>query len=240
MLPAVSKSAMPHEERGALRAPVLGAFYSWWSRLDWDRWSFTAALSLYGGAVGGFAVVANLLGRTPGFLDPVRLNGSDGLFIYASGVTAGAVLVVPMAYWAHGGKGAPTMGRQSLGLPQWSLLAVGYAIFFPLLIGGFFLPFALLFLSVYTGVIELTGVLYASTDTLLLSPLRGLVTGAGFLYSTMWCSVFFFFGAVLVDRLDAKARPRQGVVRWIAALVLSALVIAAAAFAPATLLARLG
>ena len=184
--------------------------------------------------------MANLLGRTPGFLDPVRLDGSDGLFIYASGVTAGAVLVVPMAYWAHGGKWASTMGRRSLGLPQWSLLAVGYAIFFPLLIGGFFLPFALLFLSVYTGVIELTGLLYASADTLLLSPLRGLATGAGFLFSTMWCSAFFFIGAVLLDRLDAKARPHQGIVRWIAALALSALVIAAAAFAPATLLARLG
>ena len=239
MLPAVSKSAMSHEEREARRAPVLGAFYSWWSRLDWDRWSFTAALSLYGGAVGGFAVVANLMGRTPGFLDPVRLDGSDGLFIYASGVTAGAAVVVPMAYWAHGGKWASNMGRRSLGILQWSLLAVGYAIFFPLLIGGFFLPFALLFLSVYTGVIELSGLLYASADTLLLSPLRGLATGAGFLFSAMWCSVFFFFGAVLMDRLDAKARPRQGVV-WIAALALSALVIAAATLVPATLLARLG
>ena len=240
MMPAILASVISHERRGALRAPVLRVFHSWWSALDWDRWSFTAALSLYGGAVGGFAVVANLLGRTPGFLDPVRLNGSDGLFIYASGVTAGAALVVPMAYWAHGGKWASTMGRRSLGLPQWSLLAVGYAIFFPLLIGGFFLPFALLFLSVYTGVIELTGLLYASADTLLLSPLRGLATGAGFLFSTMWCSAFFFVGAVLLDRLDAKARPRQGIVRWIAALALSALVIAAAAFAPATLLARLG
>ena len=239
MLPAVSKSAMSHEEREARRAPVLGAFYSWWSRLDWDRWSFTAALSLYGGAVGGFAVVANLMGRTPGFLDPVRLNGSDGLFIYASGVTAGAAVVVPMAYWAHGGKWASNMGRRSLGILQWSLLAVGYAIFFPLLIGGFFLPFALLFLSVYTEVIELSGLLYASADTLLLSPLRGLATGAGFLFSAMWCSVFFFFGAVLMDRLDAKARPRQGVV-WIAALALSALVIAAATLVPTTLLARLG
>ena len=239
MLPAVSTSAMSHEVRGALRAPVLGAFYSWCSRLDWDRWSFTAALSLYGGAVGGFAVVANLMGRTPGFLDPVRLDGSDGLFIYASGVTAGAAVVVPMAYWAHGGKWASNMGRRSLGILQWSLLAVGYAIFFPLLIGGFFLPFALLFLSVYTGVIELSGLLYASADTLLLSPLRGLATGAGFLFSAMWCSVFFFFGAVLMDRLDAKARPRQGVV-WIAALALSALVIGAATLVPATLLARLG
>ena len=239
MLPAVSKSAMSHEEREARRAPVLGAFYSWWSRLDWDRWSFTAALSLYGGAVGGFVVVANLMGRTPGFLDPVRLDGSGGLLIYASGVTAGAAVVVPMAYWAHGGKWASNMGRRSLGILQWSLLAVGYAIFFPLLIGGFFLPFALLFLSVYTGVIELSGLLYASADTLLLSPLRGLATGAGFLFSAMWCSVFFFFGAVLMDRLDAKARPRQGVV-WIAALALSALVIAAATLVPTTLLARLG
>ena len=179
------------------------------------------------------------MGRTPGFLDPVRLDGSDGLFIYASGVTAGAAVVVPMAYWAHGGKWASNMGRRSLGILQWSLLAVGYAIFFPLLIGGFFLPFALLFLSVYTGVIELSGLLYASADTLLLSPLRGLATGAGFLFSAMWCSVFFFFGAVLMDRLDAKARPRQGVV-WIAALALSALVIAAATLVPATLLARLG
>ena len=239
-VPIIFTSVMSHEGSRTLRPPVLEAVYAWWSGLDWDRWSFTAALALYGGAVGGFAVVANLLGRTPGFLDPVRLAGSDGFFIYASGVASGAALVVPMAYWAHGGKGIAAMGRRGLGLPQWSLLAVGYAIFFPLLIGGFFLPFALLFLSVYTGVIEPSGALYAAADTLLLSPLRGLATGAGFLFSAMWCSVFFFVGAVLMDRLDAKQRPRRVVVRWIAALALSALVIAAATLAPATLLARLG
>ena len=197
-------------------------------------------MAFYGGAVGGFAVVANLMGRTPGFLDPTRLSGSDGFFIYASGAVSGAALVVPMAYWAHGGKGASTTSRRGLGLPQWALLAVGYAIFFPLLIGGFFLPFSLLFLSLVTGVIEPSGVLYAAADTLLLSPLRGLATGASFMYSAMWCSVFFFFGAVLLDRLDARPHRRRHMVRWTTTLALSALVIAAAAAAPATLLASLG
>ena len=231
---------MSHEGSRTLRPPVLSAVLTWLSGLDSDRWSFTAALALYGGAVGGFAVVANLLGRTPGFIDPVRLGGPDGFFIYASGIASGAALVVPMAYWAHGGKASAAMGRRGLALPQWALLAVGYTIFFPLLIGGFFLPFALLLLSLFTGVIEPSGVLYATADTLLLSPLRGLATGASFLYSALWCGVVFFAGAVLVDRLDAKARRSQGVVRWTAALALSALVIAAATLAPATLLARLG
>ena len=197
-------------------------------------------MAFYGGAVGGFAVVANLLGRTPGFLDPIRLSGSDGFFIYASGVASGAALVVPMAYWAHGGKGSSTTSRRGLGLPQWALLAVGYAVFFPLLIGGFFLPFSLLFLSLVTGVIEPSGVLYAAADTLLLSPLRGLATGASFLYSAIWCSVLFFLGAVSIDRLDARARRHRHLARWTAALVLSTLVIAAAVAAPATVLARLG
>ena len=184
--------------------------------------------------------MANLLGRTPGFLDPVRLGGTDGFFIYASGVASGAALVVPMAYWAHGGKGISSLARRGLGLPQWVLLAVGYAIFFPLLIGGFFLPFSLLFLSLVTGVIEPSGVLYAAADTLLLSPLRGLATGASFLYSALWCSILFFLGAVSMDRLDAGARRRRHMVRWTTALALSALVVAAAAAAPATLLAGLG
>ncbi len=209
-------------------------------RPDWSRWSFTAALALYGGVVGGFAVVANLLGRTPGFLDPTRVGGVDGFFVYAAGAATGVVLAAPIGYWAHGGRELLTTGRRSLGLPQWLLFGASYAVFFPLLVGGFFLPFALLLFSLYTGVIKPAGLFYATADTIMLSPLRGLATGAPFLFSAMWAGLLFVIGAALIDRLSAAKGPGSITVVWTASLALAGVVVAAAAFTPAALLARLG
>ena len=132
------------------------------------------------------------------------------------------------------------MGRRGLGLIQWALLSVAFAIFFPALLGGLFLPFALLFLSVFLGVIEPGGFFYASADTLMLAPLRGLPAGAPFLSSAFWTSVFFGFGAALMDRLSTVERFRTGQALWATSLSLTAVVLIVGAFAPATLLARLG
>ena len=212
----------------------------WRSSPNWDRWSYTAALALYGAAVGGFVVVANLLGRTPVFLEPTRLDATEAVFIYAAGVATGAALAAPIAYWAHGGRRLFAGGRHSLGLPQWSFLAAGYPLLYPLLIGGISLPFALMFLAVYTGAIEPSDLFYASADTLFLAPLPGLAIGAQFLFSALWAGLFFGVGAALMDRLSAIAHPRSGQVLWATSLALTALAAVVAAFTPASLLARLG
>ncbi|MCH8205860.1 MAG: hypothetical protein IH956_02525 [Chloroflexi bacterium] len=207
---------------------------------DWGRWSYTAALALYGAAVGGFAVVSNLLGRTPVFLEPRRLDATEAVFIYGAGIATGAALAVPIAYWAHGGWRFLAGGRHSLGLPQWSVLVAGYPLFYPLLMGGLFLPFALMFLAVYSGAIEPGNLFYASADTLFLSPLRGLAIGAQFLFSALWAGLFFGVGAVVMDRVSTIAHPRSGQFLWATSLALTALAAVVAAFTPASLLARLG
>jgi hypothetical protein len=209
-------------------------------RWNLDRWSFTAAIAVYGGAIGGLAVLANLLGRTPGFLEPVRLDAPEGLFVYGSGVVAGAVVAAPIAYWGHGGYESVAMGHRGLGLAQWALLSVAYAMFFPLLLGGLFLPFALMLLSVYLGVIDPGGVLYASADTLILAPLRGFSAGAPFIFSSLWTSVLFGVGAALMDRASTNRRFHARQALWVVSLTLSLFILIFATFAPATFLARFG
>ncbi|MDA1349841.1 MAG: hypothetical protein O3A47_13400 [Chloroflexi bacterium] len=209
-------------------------------RPDWDRWNYTAALALCGASAGGFAVVINLLGRTPGFLEPIRLDAPEAVFIYGAGFATGAALAALIAYWAHGGTRQFGSGRNNLQPLQWSALAVGYAIFYPLLIGALFLPFALLFLSVYTDLIQPADLFYASADTIMLAPLRGLATGAPFIFAGMWASLLFGVGAALIDRVSTLPHPRSGQYLWAVSVALAALITLAAALVPASTLAKLG
>ena len=231
----VSSSQPSSIQTSALRSQSLSGF-----RPDWDRWSYTAALALYGASAGGFAVVINLLGRTPGFLEPRKLDAPESVFIYGAGFATGAALAALIAYWAHGGTRRFGSGRNNLQPLQWSTLAVAYAIFYPLLIGALFLPFFLLFLSVYTDLIQPADLFYASADTFMLAPLRGLATGAPFIFAGMWASLFFGVGAALMDRISTITHPRSGQSLWAVSVALAVLIALAAALVPASTLTKLG
>ena len=212
---------------------------------DWSRIRFAACVALYGSALGAAAVLVNFLSQdiSPVY-DTERMSLARSLVFATGGALAGIVVTAPAAYWLYGSRRTfSTRRRKSRGFFVWAVLGAGYGFVFPLVMGGFFLPFSGYILDWSNGILSVPDILIENFDLITgrWIPLA-LVFGAGRLFFTsLIAGAVFWPGAWLIDKFNASAHPataRYG--SWAMAVGLSGLVIAFAAFAPELTLSKLG
>ena len=105
--------------------------------------------------------------------------------------------------------------------------------------GGLFLAIADLAYAAYLGIVTPLQVFNASIDLLLLAPWRALTSGTTFVFTGMAVGLVLGACALLVDRASVSGS-RPAAKAWVASVALSSVVVAAAAFGPPALLAKIG
>ncbi len=208
------------------------------ARVYWRRVGYSASLGLLGAAVGAAAILVNLLSRTPVYLEAEHVRTTPHVLAAAAGAVDGLIIASAAAYVIHGDRFSAAM-RRALPLWWWIALGFGFGIMHSLAAGGFFLPAAELAYAAYLRLLTPLETLNASLDLLLLTPWRAFTSGAAFLFTGIIAGLTFGACALLVDMASVSGR-RPATRAWSASAALSAAVVAAAAFGPPALLARLG
>jgi hypothetical protein len=212
---------------------------------DWARLRFTASVSLYGAALGAALVNVSLLSQQTELVgDPERLSLGLSLVYGTAGALAGLTITAPFAFWTFGARPtfATTRARRPRTFLVWLALGLGYGIAFPLALGAFFLPASANFLDFFEGMMSLPSMLVRSLDLVTgRAAAFVFVFGIRFMFTGLAGGAVFGVGGWIIDRFSTSADPttaRYGA--WAITLVLSALVIITAAFAPELALAKLG
>ena len=212
------------------------------ARTDWRRIRFGATLAIYGGAVGAFAVLVNLLSRAPAY-DLQRLEFGPSIVFGLSGFLAGSQLAGPTAYWSYGGLGFfyPKL-RQARGLLAWVFLGFAYGVVFPLLMGALFLPVTLVFVDFVQGLVSVPDLLYRMLALASGAwPTLAVTVGFKLFFSGFIAGGLFALGSWAIDYFNTSADPATAKYgAWAMALALSVLIIAVAAFGPLETLSKLG
>ena len=207
---------------------------------DWPRIRFAASIAIYGAALGAASIIVNFLSQSN---DPRHMGLGASLLFGTGGAVAGTIITLPFAFLLYGSPGRLLIRkRESRNLLMWIALGLGYGFFFPMVMGGFFLPMNNIFLDFGNGVLSVPNV---STKVLDLStglwPALAIFLGYRIFFTGIIAGVLFAPGAWVIDKVNASADPitaRYGA--WVVAGGLAALILAFAAFVPETTLAKLG
>ncbi len=211
--------------------------------LDWPRLRFAISLTIYGAALGTATVLVNFLAQFDYFDVPERMPIGQLLLFGAGGAISGLLITGPFAYWVYGVK--PTfskVGRQARRLWVWLLVGMVYALAFPLVMGGIFLPFGQYFLLFFNSVMGVPQLLVKIFD---------LFTGVWFslaflngfkiIFTGMVAGALFGPGAWVIDKFNASVDPSTAKYgAWVVASGLSVVLLAFVIFGPQSFLAQLG
>ena len=194
-------------------------------------------MSVYGGALGVFALVISLVARTklrPPDYDPQHLEPTIALFLSGAGFVAGGLVIWTLTAWLV----------QRAEHPQhplaWPGIGVGYAIIVPFLTGAL-APVSLVFLNATVGITETPDVVTGLADSVFRAPRIAFEYGALSLGPTALAAALFAVGAWVIDR--ANAYPSIAVSRYGAygvTIGLSVVTVGFVSLAPAATLYKLG
>ena len=211
--------------------------------IDWPRLRFAIALAIYGGAFGVAITFINFLTQYEYFEVPERLSIGQAFLFGSAGATAGALLCGPCSYWMYGVR--PTFsskGREPRRLPVWIILGLLFGFFFPLIMGGIFLPFSQYFMLFFTSIYSVPDLLVKIADLFSASWYSlAIINGFKLILTGLVAGVIFGPGAWVVDRFNTSAdltTSKYGT--WVVATVLAILIVAFVQFGPTGLLVKLG
>lgn len=172
------------------------------------RWRFAASVGLYGAALGGAVVIANIVGQTSKFaVDADMLPFADFLYFWLVGAASGLIVGGLAGYLIN--RSAPALtaspGRPPLGFLAWAGVGAGYLISFSVVVGGGALPEANVVLAYVRGAIPLTDLAGFTADNVFAFPLRAATDGPGFMFTAIPAAIAFWLGGWAVDRLATSA-----------------------------------
>ncbi|MDC0196970.1 hypothetical protein OAJ59_00595 [bacterium] len=215
------------------------------NQMAWPRKRFTACIGLFGACLGIAAILISFMSPESGFLESAPKNQqlsnmSDyvwqtsqdttmlrGIILSVCGLIGGAFITVPVAYWWFGEK--PTFTAYSKktldprGIPAWLMMGLMYGIIFPLIVGGYFLPFgreSILFLTGLTSVPELV---ISQTDLFTGKWIRFMfVVGARLVFAGMFAGFAFGPGGWIIDKFISSDNQKSSrFTSWIVTCVMS-------------------
>ena len=204
----------------------------------WRRVGYAASLGLLGAAVGAAIILINFLSRIPVYVEPEHIRATPHMLAAAAGAVGGMTMAAAVGYVVYGDRFFAST-RQALPPWWWVALGFGFGIAHPLAAGGLFLAIADLAYAAYLGIVTPLQIFNASIDLLLLAPWRALTSGTTFVFTGMAVGLVLGACALLVDRANVSGS-RPAARAWVAPVALSSAVVAAAAFGPPALLAKIG
>ncbi len=211
--------------------------------LDWPRIRFAISLAIYGSALGIAVTFTNLLTQFEYFEVPERLPLGQAVLFGTAGLLAGALLCFPFAYLIYGVR--PTFsekGRQPRRLWAWLAIGLAYGMFFPMLLGGIFLPFSQYLMLFFTSIISVPQLIVKIFDLFSITWYSlAIVNGFKLIYTGIVGGILFGPGAWVIDRFNTSADPttaRYGA--WVVSIAFAIIVIAFVQLAPTSLLNQIG
>ena len=208
------------------------------------RWRFAASLGLYGAALGAAVVITNVVGLTSKFaVDADTLPPDDIVYFMLVGGLTGLVVAGLTGYLINRSTRAfeTSTPRHALGILPWAALGATYWVAFSLLVGGITLPQANVVLAYVDGAIPFVDFVGFSLDTIFGVPFRMVSEGGRFMYTAIPAGLLFALGGWLIDRLAVSANaPAARYGSPLAAVLLSAIVVATVLFLPPSVLWHIG
>lgn len=198
------------------------------------RITLTAALTLYGAALGAAAVLISLLVSSNPSKVPTHLPIVPSIYFALGGSLAAVILVFPIARW---------MSKRAIlprGIFTWLLWGFGFGILLPLLTGGL-IPESMVLIQHHQGLIATQRLFSEMVDALFRGPLSVFVYGATSTFTGIVTGVIFSLGAWIIDKFNVSSNSLLSrFVPWIVVVLIGTMAIAVAVFGPAETLAKLG
>ena len=200
------------------------------------RLRLIVSVGLYGGALGGAALLVNFLARTDPPHVPQHMPVDATVLLSGGAATACAILAVLMTLWMSN----PSERERARGLLIWLLAGFGFGVLSPVATGAV-LPLAMVFLATHNGDLPSSDFLVHATSALLQAPSSAFTHGVFGLYTGLTVGALFGFGAWVLDWATHSSAPKvPEYAPYVLAAILSILFYGVAAFGPVETLARFG
>lgn len=200
------------------------------------RLSLVISLGVYGGALGGAAVLVNLLARTDPPHVPQHMPLDATILLSGGAALVCAALTALMTLWMTN----PQERERARGLIVWLLAGFGFGILSPVFTGAV-LPLAMMLLATFNGDLPASDFLVHTASALLQAPSFAFTHGVFGLFTGLMAGALFAVGGWLVDAA-AHSRIRQvsAYAPYAISVSLSILFYGIATFGPPETLARFG
>ena len=215
------------------------------SNTDLERVRFSIGVAIFGGTIGGSAIIINFLARFEFPNTPEHMNLISSIFFASSGAIGGILITGPIAYWIYGGlpifKFTPLRNRGPRKFHTWLLLGIGYGMTLPMVL-GILLPIWYRFLFFYSGSINLPTLISSLIDLTMGSLYLAPLLGFQYFFTGIAAGAIFSIGAWTIDHISHKIR--KGIIgpfiAWTISLWISGTIISLLLLLPETYLAQIG
>ena len=200
------------------------------------RLRLVVSVGLYGGALGGAALLINFLARTDPPHVPEHMPADATILLSGGAALVCAIVSALMTLWMTN----PQERERARGIIVWLLAGFGFGILSPVFTGAV-LPLAMMFLATANGDLPASDFLVHAVSALLQAPSFAFTHGVFGLFTGLLAGALFAVGAWLVDKAAHSSIPRVAAYApYALAISLSILVYGFAAFGPPETLARFG
>ncbi len=200
------------------------------------RLRLIVSVGLYGGALGGAALLVNFLARTDPPHVPEHMPVNATVLLSGAAVSACAILAVLMTLWMSN----PSERERARGIFVWLIAGFGFGVLSPVATGAA-LPLAMVLLATQNGDLPFSDFLVHATSAVLQAPSSAFTHGVFGLFTGLMAGALFAVGAWALDWTTHSSTPKvPGYAPYILAAILSILFYGVAAFGPVETLARFG
>lgn len=215
---------------------------------DWARIRFTYCVGLYGSAIGAAAILINTIALRPYYDFLEHLPIGESIVFGIGGMFGGLTVSAPFAYWLFGRLPYFTFyaethyaGRRPRTYRVWVLSAFGFAVTYPLVMGGIFLPVSFQALDFYNGIMSVPDFAVKTLELPILWLSRGIAVGVRLFFTGIVAGVAFSVGSCLIDVFNSSQhQPTAKYAPWVIATVLAITTLVATALTPGEFLHKLG
>lgn len=200
------------------------------------RLRLIVSVGLYGGALGGAALLINFLARTDPPQVPQHMPADATVLLSGGAALVCAIMAVLMSLWMSN----PSERERARGLLIWLLAGFGFGILSPVFTGAI-LPLAMMFLATLNGDLPASDFLVHAASALLQAPSFAFTHGVFGLFTGLMAGALFAVGAWLIDVVaHSRASQVSAYAPYAISVSLSALFYGIATFGPPETLARFG
>ena len=208
-------------------------------RLGSRRGRLVVSLTLYGGALGGAALLVNLLSRTKYPETPEHMPADATILLSGGAAFVCAILGGLFAWWLSGGQGGHARERAQ-NIVVWLAAGFGFGIVSPVVTGAS-LPMSTMLLGWAHGLMSAGELPVEAVTSLMRAPSFAFTHGVFGLFTGMLAGALFGAGAWLVDiAVHSSNRAVSAYAPYAISAILSAVFYGIAALGPAESLTRLG
>ena len=200
------------------------------------RLRLVVAVGIYGGALGGAALLVNFLARTDPPKVPQHMPVDATALLSGGAALVCATLAGLMMLWMSN----PQERERARGPIVWLLVGFGFGVLSPVFTGAV-LPLSTMFLGMIHNDLEVSGILIHTVSSLLQAPSFAFTHGVFGLFTGFMAGVLFAVGGWLIDAAAHSFKRSVSTYAPIAiAVSLGVLLYGTAVFGPPETLARFG